>query len=519
MASLRKRGHVWFYRYVDGDGVQRERRGCGDRRETEGLAAAAEAEAAKVRAGFVSAKDLGWRTQEARPIDDHLSDWHADMIARGRTCKHADLSRNRASRVLGLSRARKISDLTPSRVQAALARIRDEGLSVESINHHVRAVKGFARWLWRDNRAREHSLAHLATSSPESDRRHRRRALTPNEAALVIEAAERGPLAMGMTGPDRAMLYALALATGLRASELASLTPERFDLDGDPPTIICRAAYTKNGREAVQPVPPALARRLGPWISTRPADAPVFALPTRTAALLRIDLHAAGIDYETPEGFADFHSLRSAYVTNLLSGGASLKTAQTLARHSSPNLTIARYAKASLHDIAGAVAGLPDPTVATTRPEAVAATGTDGRHTSKRFALPLPYGGGGKGRALSVAGDPGDSEASPGTSRKLLVGSALGGEGRPESGPVVSSGGGIRTPDTRIMIPLRSTTQTPVPAKPSRPIDDRQSLPVPYGLDSPPNLAEIVAAWPDLPEPIRAGVMALVRSAVVAGKS
>src|SRR5512135_3397370 len=53
---------------------------------------------------------------------------------------------------------------------------------------------------------------------------------------------------MGMTGPDRARLYALALGTGLRASELASLTPERFDLSTDPPTATVSAAYLGRSR-------------------------------------------------------------------------------------------------------------------------------------------------------------------------------------------------------------------------------------------------------------------------------
>ena len=31
MASFRKRGNVWYYRYVDADGAMRERKGCPDR--------------------------------------------------------------------------------------------------------------------------------------------------------------------------------------------------------------------------------------------------------------------------------------------------------------------------------------------------------------------------------------------------------------------------------------------------------------------------------------------------------
>jgi hypothetical protein len=223
MASLRNRGGVWHYRYVDADGVQHERKGCPDRRVTEAMAAAAEAEVSKVRAGLIDPKAVGFRTHEGRLLSDHLDDFQALV------------TRNRASKVLTLAKAKRVSDLSLSKAQVALAVLRSEGLGAETVNHYTRAVKGFSRWLWRDGRAREHALAHLATSNPEADRRRRRRTLTHEEANCLVQAAERGPVVMGMTGPDRARLYALALGTGFRANELASLTPERFDLAASPP--------------------------------------------------------------------------------------------------------------------------------------------------------------------------------------------------------------------------------------------------------------------------------------------
>src|SRR5215218_5469739 len=140
------------------------------------------------------------------------------------------VSAHRAERVLTLAHIRRISELSLSKALDALAALRDEGLGQETINHHVRSVKAFARWLWKDGRAREHALAHLSTSSPEADRRRVRRALTHEEAARLIRAAEAGPVVQGMTGPDRAMLYRVALGTGFRAAELASLTAASFRL-------------------------------------------------------------------------------------------------------------------------------------------------------------------------------------------------------------------------------------------------------------------------------------------------
>ena len=116
------------------------------------------------------------------------------------------------------------------------------------------------------------------------------------------------------------MLYALALGTGFRAKELRTLTPERFNLDSDTPTVVGKSCYTKNGKEAVQPIAVALAARLRPWLAGKPAGRSVFEGMTKeTAVMLRVDLEAAGIPYETDSGVADFHSLRGDFISYLVS--------------------------------------------------------------------------------------------------------------------------------------------------------------------------------------------------------
>src|SRR3954465_11820931 len=191
MASFRKVKQNWYYRFVDGDGKQREFKGCPARRATGAMAAAAEAEAANVRHGFIDPRARGYRDHEARPLADHLDDYQAHLIDKGTPGrKHPLVTRRRVEKVLALAAIRKVSDLSLSKVQGGLARLRADGFSVQTINHHVAGLKCFSRWLWREGRAREHHLAHLATSSPEGDRRRRRRALTPEEAARLVQAAE-----------------------------------------------------------------------------------------------------------------------------------------------------------------------------------------------------------------------------------------------------------------------------------------------------------------------------------------
>src|SRR6516162_3009173 len=120
MASFRKVNQNWYYRFVDGNGKQREFKGCPDRRQTEAMAAA-EAEAANVRHGLIDPKARGYRDHEARALTDHMADFQAALLAKGGTAKHPRVTRNRAEKVLTLAKARRISELSLSRTMEALA--------------------------------------------------------------------------------------------------------------------------------------------------------------------------------------------------------------------------------------------------------------------------------------------------------------------------------------------------------------------------------------------------------------
>src|SRR5262249_51051887 len=135
---------------------------------------------------------------------------------------------------------------------------------------------------------------------------------------------------------------------------------------------------------------------LRPWLACKAPGRPVFeGMPRRTAKMLRYDLKAAGVAIETPEGVIDFHGTRVTYITNLVASGASVKTCQTLARHSTPSLTIGVYAKTSLHDIKGAVEALADPIRTGPGVESLRMTGTNGvltpRATQSATEVSAPF--------------------------------------------------------------------------------------------------------------------------------
>ncbi len=158
MASLRKRGRVWYYRYVDADGVKHEVKGCPDRRVTEELARTAESEAARIKAGVFDAKDLVLRDHAARSLENHITEYHFGLTAKGVRTKHARQMALYARRVASAARVDRLADLDPGRVQEALKALRDEGLSLETVNRHRTAIRAFSKWCWKSGRTRTDTL-------------------------------------------------------------------------------------------------------------------------------------------------------------------------------------------------------------------------------------------------------------------------------------------------------------------------------------------------------------------------
>jgi hypothetical protein len=82
-----------------------------------------------------------------------------------------------------------------------------------------------------------------------------------------------------MPGKERMLVYAVAIQTGLRAGELASLTRGRLFLGHNPPFVTCKAGNTKNKQDARLYLQRDSADRLVAHIATKVPGAAVFAMP------------------------------------------------------------------------------------------------------------------------------------------------------------------------------------------------------------------------------------------------
>ena len=417
MASIWKRKGAKRYSvtYVDEHGVRRTVPGLAGKTDSDRYAASLEAESDRRRRGLsdpleqqraeASRKSLIVRDAAGEIVGGHLRDFADALIAADVTAKHAGTKLSQAARIIDLSGAERIAELTPSRVQAALKVLQDgvdgqAGLSAQTRLHYLRSIKQFSGWLERDKRVKDDALAHLSGPTVATDRRHRRRCLSDDELQRLVTAAENGPAFLRMSGPDRAMVYAAAAATGFRANELRSLTPESFDLDGDPASVTVEAGASKHRREDVQLIPDEFVAMIRPWLAGKPEGQSIFPLPDRTAKMLRADLSAARetwlneartpaerekreastiLAYRDHAGLVfDFHALRGQFITAIVRGGASLKVAMDMARHSDPRLTLGTYTHLATADKRGALSSIP--VVRPRRPdtEQAKATGTCG---------------------------------------------------------------------------------------------------------------------------------------------
>jgi len=394
--------------YFDENGRRRKAAtGCGDKATAQQVADRLQADAALRKRGIINATQERFAAEARRPLSEHVGEFERFLRDKGNTTKHVRMTCQHIRWLLDASKAQAISDLTGPAVLRAVGNLRERGKSLRTCNAYLASIKALSRWLWEHKRTPDDALCGLKSFNADTDRRHVRRELTGDELAYLLPFVQSHTLPMhNLPGPDRAMVYRLALGTGFRADELRSLKPASFDLDSDPPTVTVDAAYSKRRRQDVQPIRPDLAELLRPWLAQRPAEGLVFGnLPGGTARMLRSDLAAARkkwiadaendpeeqarreqsefLRYENAAGaVADFHgATRHGYISAIVAGGASVKTAQELARHSTPVLTIGRYSHTRLHDLTGALEALPDltPKTTDTEPQAMAATGTHGK--------------------------------------------------------------------------------------------------------------------------------------------
>lgn len=370
-----------------------------------------------IKIGLFTAREAGG----LRPLTALVEAWTEHLRAKGTSEDHVQQVTSRALDVFNGASATFWKELEPGRVEQFLRGRRErDGISARTSNFHLNSARQFIRWAIRTGLASEDPLRSLDPMNVAIDRRRERRALSIEELRKLLDTTERGPArdgtsaaesADGMPGPERAMLYRVAVETGLRRNELHTLKVADLDLaDLERGTVRVRSVNAKNRREARLPFRADTAKALAKFVEHRPPLDAVFRCPKdwRAAAVLRADLAAAEIPYADDVGrVVDFHALRTTFGTLLARSGATLQVAQRLMRHSTPVLTSNIYTVLGSDDERAAVASLPG----ATKPPVSASPATGARrraaqqtaeNRSRTGEPPLLVDAGGAAALLSI---------------------------------------------------------------------------------------------------------------------
>jgi len=368
-----KKNSVYFVSYTDHQGKRRMVKGFSDKGLTEQLAAKLENEVMLRKRGLIDPAQEKLAESRNLPIDTSLQAYEASLT--DNTEAYVELIMSRIRRTVDGCGFKTIGDLDTERITDFLRQIRKEDdLGARTFNHYVQAIESFGNWLLTSKRVPFNPIIGLPMRNAETDVRHARRALTPEEVAKLVESARSSKRSyQKYSGELRAKVYLFSYLTGLRRKELASLTPESFNMDVASPKLTVDAACSKHRRKDVLPIHPELFAILQEWLpKLKPGEFLVPKLQRKKSwFMVKRDLEKAGIPYETEVGIADFHAAgRHSHVTGLLRNGATLVEAKELARHTDVRMTM-KYTHIGLQDQAKALANLPAPNAGRQRPGSV----------------------------------------------------------------------------------------------------------------------------------------------------
>lgn len=479
----------WAIKYTDASGKQRVIGGYTDKMATEQKAATIEKRTARQSEGVfdVDPKHAG------TPIANHVKDWLADLERSGRSTEYTRKVKARVNAMIADRKWVRLASIRTDEVTTWATAKRQGGMGEQTTNHYVDALRAFCQWCVTQKRMEQNPILSVLRSDVVEPV-CKRRAATLDELRRLVDVH-----------PYRGKVYLTAALTGLRRQELQLLEwQDVVNLDSESAYLKLRAHTTKSRRSDEISIPPELVEMLR---EHRPAACLPTARVFRSipkSSTVKADVKAAGIAIDDHKGKIDFHAMRKTYCTILARNNVPIRDAKELMRHTDIRLTSEIYTDANLirHDAAGAVRNLPR--VAATAPREQRATGTDGelayteaytknvpklgktvRHPNDNQPKMLETGNSENAEKQGENSDfQGDKTKSQNWRR---------GESNPREDSIKAD------PTSTYSTPNRGIYQT------GKRLGDC--------LGNDPELARVVAAWAELPQAIRAGIVAMVNAA------
>lgn len=220
-----------------------------------------------------------------------------------------------------------VYNVSRAHISSFITALMGMGMKASSIERHVAAIKSFFGYLIREGKIK---------SSPTSDIELPKKGKKLPKALTMLEAKN---LVESPKGAKDKAIMELLYATGIRASELISLTLN--DINMDVGFIKC---FGKGGKERIVPVGVSAVTAIKQYIETkRPKNgSDILFLDKMGKKLTRQGLWFIVKKYVKLSGVrssASTHTLRHSFATHLLEHGADLRSVQEMLGHSDISTT------------------------------------------------------------------------------------------------------------------------------------------------------------------------------------
>jgi integrase len=345
--NLHKRGRLWWWKYRphgDQGKTQDISLGTPDKQVAERRRSEMLVEKEREAAGISVARPL--REAAQKPLSEHLEDLLGDLRAQGKGGKYLANIEHRVGVLIKSCGWKLWKDVTADSFQIWR---KGQSLSAKTLNDYMEAARRLMNWIERHGRLVGNPLKCVEKVGAQGENSHPRRAFSGDEMKRLLRAVPA----------DRKAIYLMAVHTGLRRSELASLIWGDLHLSAVQPFLNVRASTTKNHKPASMRLPGEVVAAMD---AIRPASASdsdtVFPRFPRIERFKR-DLVKAKVEYENEHGFADFHALRNTFCTNLGNGGVAPAVRQALMRHCDSKLTERIYTDKRMLATWSAIESLP----------------------------------------------------------------------------------------------------------------------------------------------------------------
>ena len=317
-------------------------------------------------AGMITTTRIAGKNQ----LSEHRKDFIESLKIKRCSERHIFLVANTLTRICDKCGFSFLSDLDAGRFTAYVNGL---NIAVKTKRHYIAIAKQFVQWLYNNGRLSKDKFKLIELPKAlQADQRHPRRALTADEVAMLIQAAENGKPFRGVSGRERALIYRLSIETGLRYNEVKTLKISDFDFKAG--TVEVRDLNEKARRGAVLPLRKSTADMIKDFLRNKTPQAIAFTLK-KGYLMIKTDLEAAGIKYKDENGcFADMHSLRHTTASLLIQSGANPKVVQTIMRHRDINLSLSKYTHLYAGQSRQTIENLPDFVV---KQDKAVMTGTD----------------------------------------------------------------------------------------------------------------------------------------------